>query len=157
MAPKAKKKPADDGGTTEPSLAERLSFLDYPRPFKNPSWSSSRQGAANKRGRGLKQILASDREREKFYRERAQLAPEVDGEVPKSREEDVVFYHTVEAPPSILPQGKYCDITGLEGPYTHPTSGLRYHDQSVYEVVKSLNPSAQQAYLAARGASNIVK
>lgn len=86
-----------------------------------------------------------------------ETAMELGGETQKNDNDNIVFYHSIEAPPSILPQGKYCDITGLDGPYTHPTSGLRYHDQSVYEVVKSLNPSAQQAHLAARGAGNIVK
>jgi INO80 complex subunit C len=67
---------------------------------------------------------------------------------------------TIEAPPSILPQKRYCDITGLEvcplffllrsaldqslpvfkpkGPYTDPSSSLRYHDKSIYEAIKGL-------------------
>lgn len=45
---------------------------------------------------------------------------------------------SIEAPPSLLPQKHYCDITGLEAPYTDPGTGLRYHDKSVYDVIKSL-------------------
>jgi len=113
--------------------------------------------------RTVKQILAADKEREKFYRDQAkqeaQNAMDVDGEPakPTTPALDYVFYSTVEAPPSMIPQKKYCDITGLDGPYTHPTTGLRYHDKNIYEVVKSLNPAAQQAYLAARGLNTLVK
>lgn len=45
---------------------------------------------------------------------------------------------SIEAPPSFLPQRHYCDITGLEAPYTDPATGLRYHDKSVYELIKGL-------------------
>lgn len=38
----------------------------------------------------------------------------------------------------MLPQRHYCDITGLEAPYTDPTTGLRYHDKSVYALIKGL-------------------
>lgn len=56
----------------------------------------------------------------------------------------------------MLPQRRYCDITGLEvretsesqfivsimefvqAPYTDPITGLRFHDKSIYEIVKSL-------------------
>jgi len=55
-----------------------------------------------------------------------------------------------------MPQRHYCDITGLEvrdhsdtistfskttplqAPYTDPVTGLRYHDKSVYELIKGL-------------------
>jgi hypothetical protein len=63
---------------------------------------------------------------------------------------------SIEAPPSVLPHRHLCDITGLEvltgkmfltrlfyltikkAPYTDPTTGIRYHDKSVYEIVKGL-------------------
>lgn len=45
---------------------------------------------------------------------------------------------SIEAPPSLIPQRHYCDITGLEAPYTDPATGLRYHDKSVYELIKGL-------------------
>lgn len=61
----------------------------------------------------------------------------------------------IEAPPSVIPHKHLCDITGLEvrvnfvtsyfdteqsrqAPYTDPTTGLRYHDKSVYEIIKGL-------------------
>ena len=62
---------------------------------------------------------------------------------------------SIEAPPSLLPARKYCDITGLEvhispvcglspylikvkAHYTDPATGLRYHDKNVYQLIKGL-------------------
>jgi hypothetical protein len=63
---------------------------------------------------------------------------------------------SIEAPPSVVPHRHLCDITGLEvrtfsllssppltlpsqkAPYTDPATGIRYHDKSVYEIVKGL-------------------
>ncbi|KAF4609929.1 hypothetical protein D9613_010390 [Agrocybe pediades] len=45
---------------------------------------------------------------------------------------------TIEAPP-LIPHKHLCDITGLEAPCTDPTTGLRFHDKSIYEIVKGLN------------------
>ncbi|KAL5524429.1 IES6 [Sanghuangporus sanghuang] len=72
-------------------------------------------------------------------------------------EEDIPTYTSIEAPPSILPQKRYCDITGLEAPYTDPATGLRYHDKSIYEFIKTLNASTVKEYLALRGVNPIVK
>ena len=44
---------------------------------------------------------------------------------------------SVEAPPSILPAKKYCDVTGLEAPYTDPKSMLRYHNAEIYELIRT--------------------
>lgn len=30
------------------------------------------------------------------------------------------------------------EFLGLQAPYTDPATGLRYHDKSVYDVIKSL-------------------
>jgi len=62
---------------------------------------------------------------------------------------------SIEAPPSLLPARKYCDITGLEARillacgfssrlekvqahYTDPATGLRYYDKNVYQLIKGL-------------------
>lgn len=39
--------------------------------------------------------------------------------------------HEYEAPPSLRPPKKYCDVTGLEAPYTDPKSRLRYHNADI--------------------------
>ncbi|KAJ7708579.1 YL1 nuclear protein C-terminal domain-containing protein [Mycena metata] len=81
---------------------------------------------------------------------------DVDGE-PSIEEEEVLTYTSIEAPPSLLPQKHYCDITGLEAPYTDPATKLRYHDKSIYKLIKGLSASSVKEYLAARGVNSIVK
>ncbi|KAG8997288.1 hypothetical protein FRB94_001083 [Tulasnella sp. JGI-2019a] len=73
-------------------------------------------------------------------------------EPPAQEDGDVlVCYSTIEAPPSLVPAKRYCDITGLEGPYTDPQTKLRYHDKDIFAHIRTLKPSAVQAYLALRG------
>ena len=182
MPPKggAKKKAAQDTAATatppgeyEPTLSEQLSYLQYARPFKNPNYTKG----VGRRTKILKTVLGQERERERQERERkrqereerADTAMDVDGEKVEGNEtriatpaaimeeEDMPTYLSIEAPPSLLPQRHYCDITGLEAPYTDPRTNLRYHDKSVYELIKNLSPSAAKDYLAARGVNPIVK
>ncbi|KAF8996017.1 hypothetical protein BDQ17DRAFT_1364945 [Cyathus striatus] len=187
MPPKGaakKKAPASDGTATPhiPSLAEQMSYLQDPRPFKNPNYTKN----INRRTKNLKTVLSQERERERSERERRRLEKlegatnsdstsnkdemEVDGEekvqpslLPSAAvngaviEEDMPTYSSIEVPPSVLPQKRYCDITGLEAPYTDPATGLRYHDKSVYELIKGLSVSTAKEYLSARGVNSIVK
>ncbi|KGG50934.1 subunit Ies6 of Ino80 complex [Mitosporidium daphniae] len=59
--------------------------------------------------------------------------------------------------PSLLPQLKYCDITGLEMAYVDPRSTLRYSSVDAYQVIKKLSQSQIQDYLALRNASFVMK
>jgi len=59
-------------------------------------------------------------------------------------------YESINAPPSLLPAKKYCDITGKPAPYKHPRTGLRFCNKEVYNVVNSLADDAVQAYLSVR-------
>lgn len=61
-------------------------------------------------------------------------------------------YAAMAAPPSLRPKHRWCDVTGLEGRYRDPGSGLWYHSASVYQFVRQLSPAAVQAYLHVRGA-----
>ncbi|KAM6497306.1 hypothetical protein JOM56_007779 [Amanita muscaria] len=197
MPPKGgrKKGAASDGSATPhlPTLAEQLSYMHLPRPFKNPHYNKN----ANRRAKNLKAVLSQERERERAERERRRLlkqgeiemeldptgasedrAPDettmdVDPdtsqavkqdleatEVSKPAgavEEEVPAYTSIEAPPSVWPPRHYCDITGLEAPYTDPATGLRFHDTSVYQLIKGLSTSTAKEYLAARGVSTVVK
>ncbi|KAF8647437.1 hypothetical protein AX16_006713 [Volvariella volvacea WC 439] len=138
------------------TLAEQLSYLHNPRPFKNPNYVKN----INRRAKNLKNVLSQERERERQEREKRRQEKaegmDVDG-APQVDEEEVPTYLSIEAPPSVWPQRHYCDITGLEAPYTDPATGLRYHDKSVYELIKGLSASSAKEYLAARGVASIVK
>ncbi|KAF8514966.1 hypothetical protein JB92DRAFT_2811086 [Gautieria morchelliformis] len=163
MPPKGKRKSAAtsiEGSVPPqgPTLSESLSYLHLPRPFKNPYYTKN----FNRRTKGLKYVLAAEREKLRHERDKAKDAMAVDGEETKygkEEEEDseMPTYTSIEAPPSVLPQKHYCDITGLEAPYTDPATNLRYHDKSIYDLIKNLNPDAEKAYLAARGVNPVVK
>ncbi|PWY98027.1 hypothetical protein BCV70DRAFT_238964 [Testicularia cyperi] len=70
---------------------------------------------------------------------------------PAKPKRDVPSYASVEAPPSLRPPKKYCDITGLVAPYTDPKSKLRYHSVEVYDIIKTFGPGVDNAYLSLRG------
>ncbi|KAF5349030.1 hypothetical protein D9758_012728 [Tetrapyrgos nigripes] len=205
MPPKnLKRKAAGDASGTatpsQPTLAEQLSYLHLPRPFKNPNYTKN----INRRAKTLKNVLGQERERERIDRERkrererekqmkleagtskegsesgaAGTSASVDGKKDSDAmdvdvdstapgaigsnaneddvEEDIPTYISIEAPPSLLPQKHYCDITGLEAPYTDPHTGLRYHDRHVYALIKSMSTSTAKEYLSARGVTSVVK
>ncbi|GAA5840327.1 hypothetical protein JCM9279_002347 [Rhodotorula babjevae] len=71
--------------------------------------------------------------------------------------QEVVSYSSIEAPPSLLPQKRYCDVTGLEAKYTDPKSTLRYHNPEVYDVLRTFQPAVIQAYLAVRGQGVVLR
>ncbi|KAI9437003.1 hypothetical protein H4582DRAFT_1854002 [Lactarius indigo] len=154
--------PSTEGTATPqiPTLAEQLSILSAPRPFKNPAYTKN----ASRRTKNLKTVLGQERERERLEREKRRKereeAMEVDGatSVGPVVEDDMPSYLSIEAPPSVLPQRRYCDITGLEAPYTDPITGLRFHDKSIYELIKGLvSTPLRKTYLGARGVNPIVK
>ncbi|KAI0041363.1 hypothetical protein FA95DRAFT_1584763 [Auriscalpium vulgare] len=153
--------PSAEGTATPqvPTLGEQMSILHSPRPFKNPAYTKN----TNRRTKNLKAVLGQERERERLERERRRVereeAMDVDanGAAERHEDEDLPSYASIEAPPSFLPQRHYCDITGLEAPYTDPVTGLRYHDKSIYELIKGLSASAAKEYLSARGVNPIVK
>ncbi|KDR73165.1 hypothetical protein GALMADRAFT_251737 [Galerina marginata CBS 339.88] len=161
MPPKGgfKKKAPSDGTSTPstPSLAVQLSYLHQPRPFKNPHYTKN----VNRRAKNLKTVLAQERERERAEREARRLEREelmkTDPQAAVDIPEEAPTYTTIDAPPSVIPHKHLCDITGLEAPYTDPATGLRYHDKSVYEIVKGLSISIAKDYLSARGVNSIVK
>ena len=75
-----------DSGKT---LAEQLSYLHYPRPFKNPNYTKN----INRRTKNLKAVLAQERERERAERERRRAEKEgtkmdVDGDGDTKQEAD---------------------------------------------------------------------
>ncbi|KAK7045680.1 chromatin-remodeling complex subunit ies6 [Paramarasmius palmivorus] len=127
-------------------LAEQLSYLHEPRPFKNPNYTKN----VNRRAKNLKNVLAQERERERLERERRMQEKAENGgmDVDGTADEEIPTYTSIEAPPSVLPQKHWCDITGLEAPYTDPTTGLRYHDKNIYALIKGMSASVAKDYLS---------
>ncbi|ORX59061.1 hypothetical protein BCR36DRAFT_342771 [Piromyces finnis] len=105
-----------------------LNLNDYEKPFKNAKYSTP------KKYKLLKQILMMDRNKT---------------DVPI----DAPLYMNIEAPPSVYPRKKYCDITGLKAIYTDPKSGLRYYDSTVYKYIQEQTQSTLQGYLGLRNAA----
>ncbi|KAG0345791.1 hypothetical protein BG005_001089 [Podila minutissima] len=66
-------------------------------------------------------------------------------------------YWNIEALPSMTPQKKYCDITGLEARYTDPKTRLRYHSTEVYQLIKNQPIGVVQMYLGLRNAAVVLK
>jgi len=54
----------------------------------------------------------------------------------------------IEAPFSLYPARKYCDITGLEAKYVDPATQLRYHSSAVYKYVIQATKSADTGNLS---------
>lgn len=65
---------------------------------------------------------------------------------------DVAYYAQIEAPPSVLPKQKYCDVTGLIAKYSDPRTGLYFHNADVYKFIEGLSNDTLQAFLALRNA-----
>lgn len=65
-------------------------------------------------------------------------------------------YLNLDAPPSVYNAGHWCDITGLEAPYK-TSSGLRFHNQEIYQIVKQMGPEVDQKYLKLRNAHFVLK
>jgi INO80 complex subunit C len=70
---------------------------------------------------------------------------------------DAPTYVSVQAPPSMLPAKKYCDITGQVAKYTHPQTKLRYSEADLYQVISGLTTDQIEAYLELRGANATIK
>eukprot|EP00249_Psilotum_nudum_P011346 c23116_g1_i1 orf=278-673(-) len=66
-------------------------------------------------------------------------------------------YVNIEAPPSMYPAKKYCDITGFEAPYTDPRTKLRFANTEIFKRIRSLPNEYIQGYLALRNAAVVLK
>lgn len=68
-----------------------------------------------------------------------------------------VTYTNIESAPSLAPQRKYCDVTGLKGDYQDPKTRLRYHNAEVFRLIRALPQGYAEQYLEARGAHTVLK
>ena len=139
-------------GTSTPTPTVNLEALDFghphpihSRPFKSPPT----RARTSRRNKNLKQILQDEQ------KALAALAAEseptngnpkasVRGRSGRTLRVEGLQWSDIDAPPSLLPQKKYCDITGLEGKYTDPKTKLRFYNSEVYAVVQTLPASTDQ-------------
>ncbi|KAF9567201.1 hypothetical protein CPC08DRAFT_719528 [Agrocybe pediades] len=137
-----KKKAPSDGTATPRTRSQSNPHHSPSRPFKSPNYTKN----VNSRAKNLKNQEEPDR-----ANSNAVVAP---GGIP----EEAPTYTTIEARPSLIPHKHLCDITSLEAPYIDPTTGLCFHDKSIYDIVRGLNQlSIAKDYLSSRGVNPIVK
>ncbi|KAF9101948.1 chromatin-remodeling complex subunit ies6 [Mortierella sp. GBA35] len=118
-------------GATEPTTPAVTNMAHIHKPFKRPGWHAS------KKTKNLKQIITVEKAKE--------------------WKTSTPTYWNIEALPSMTPQKKYCDITGLEARYTDPKTRLRYHSTEVYQLIKTQPISVVQQYLGLRNAAVVLK
>lgn len=63
----------------------------------------------------------------------------------------------IDAPPSILPPKKYCDITGLPAKYTDPVTKMRYESKDAFRVARRLHEHRVEEFLSLRRAETRLK
>lgn len=66
-------------------------------------------------------------------------------------------YTNIESAPSLAPQRKYCDVTGLQGNYQDPKTRLRYYNAEVFGLIRALPQGYAEQYLEARNAHTVLK
>lgn len=141
-------------GTATPTPAVNLEALDFGHPtplFPRPFKSQPSKPRTARRNKNLKQILQD--EQKALAAQAAETADagtngntkaSVRGRSGRTLRVEGLQWSDIDAPPSLLPQKKYCDITGLEGKYTDPKSKLRFYNSEVYAVIQSLPASIDQ-------------
>ncbi|KAI8083093.1 YL1 nuclear protein C-terminal domain-containing protein [Halteromyces radiatus] len=132
MAPKRTKKSTIPKSPSVDDTSDNVLNLTLEKkPFKSSKYSTP------KKWKNLKQILTLEKNQDFSL--------------------DIPTYQNIECPPSIRPQKKYCDVTGLEANYTDPKSGLRYHNTEIYQFIRTLGVPNVQAYLGSRNAAVVLK
>ena len=64
---------------------------------------------------------------------------------------------SIQAPPSLYPPKKFCDLTGQVAKYTDPKTRLQYADAADFAALRRLSPDAVNARLALRRAAFVLK
>ncbi|ODV85861.1 hypothetical protein CANARDRAFT_27942 [[Candida] arabinofermentans NRRL YB-2248] len=127
-------------GSTDIDLVAISDKLTKPQPFKASIHKNK------KRHKPQRQILNDEFKRV----QQKQLES-------NTHDPNIIYYHSLNAPPSLKPIKKYCDVTGLPSNYKSPHNQLRYYDKECYDIVKHMAPGVDQQYLALRGANVILK
>ncbi|KAK1759398.1 hypothetical protein QBC47DRAFT_315753 [Echria macrotheca] len=66
-------------------------------------------------------------------------------------------YTNIESAPSLAPQKRYCDVTGLPAAYMDPKTRMRYHNAEVFAMIRNLPQGLGEQFLEARGAHTVLK
>ncbi|CAN6655185.1 chromatin-remodeling complex subunit Ies6p [Trichomonascus vanleenenianus] len=114
-----------------------LDFSRVPRTFKR----SGPFKPTEKKYKNMKALLVDEQKRLQA------LAPD----------DSKATYFTVEAPPSLKPAKKWCDITGLPGKYKTVRHGLRYYNKEVFAIINELSQGVDQQYLELRNANVVLR
>lgn len=137
---------------------DRLDFLrsvyhenviPAPSRFKKPHYRKP-----SRRHKSTRQLLADESKRINLVLQQDLEAVTVNKVKPIPK----VTYFNVNAPPSLKPNKRYCDITGLKGFYKSPVNNIRYHNAEIYQlIVKQMAPGIDQEYLKLRGDNFVLK
>nr|XP_046256429.1 INO80 complex subunit C [Scatophagus argus] len=128
-------------GTADSGPTATTESTTKPPPFKDPTFMHSGIGGAaagkkNRTWKNLKQILALERT----------LAWKLNDP----------NYYNIDAPPSLKPNKKYSDISGLPANYTDPQTKLRFTSSEEFSYIRLLPTDVVTGYLALRKATCIV-
>jgi len=63
-------------------------------------------------------------------------------------------YVNITAPPSTLPNPKYCDVTGLPANYTDPRTKLNYFSSDVFQLCRTMTEVDVNKLLKIRNSGN---
>ncbi|KNE64209.1 hypothetical protein AMAG_09252 [Allomyces macrogynus ATCC 38327] len=137
----------DDFGVT---LCAPMDVLPALKPFKKNAHFVSRV----KKYRALPNLLSHQQAVD--VARAAAVAAELGEEATSPTSVVGPSYTSIRTAPSVRPNRKYCDVTGLPANYTDPVSGLHYYDKEVYQYIKGLSSGALQQYMRLRNKSIII-
>eukprot|EP00173_Palmaria_palmata_P004630 Plantae.Rhodophyta-Palmaria_palmata.ctg6698.p2 GENE.Plantae.Rhodophyta-Palmaria_palmata.ctg6698~~Plantae.Rhodophyta-Palmaria_palmata.ctg6698.p2 ORF type:complete len:119 (-),score=20.05 Plantae.Rhodophyta-Palmaria_palmata.ctg6698:358-714(-) len=66
-------------------------------------------------------------------------------------------YVNIDAPPSMRPTKKYCDITGLPAKYTDPKTKVRFATSEAFRFERNLPDHKVEEYLGLRAAQTRIR
>lgn len=104
-----------------------------------------------KRKRGIYEVMSQ--KSNVWKSSRSLLSAEHYDMVPPS----IPTYMNIDAPPSMYPAKKYCDVTGLPAPYMDPITKLRYASKEAFRIARNLQDHKVEDFLALRHAQVRIK
>mmetsp|Transcript_46198 Transcript_46198/g.75378 ORF Transcript_46198/g.75378 Transcript_46198/m.75378 type:complete len:183 (+) Transcript_46198:142-690(+) len=125
-----------DGEKKVTAVEPIIGVKDY--PFKSRDWLVRKEQERKPRiYKALKQIVAA---------ENYEAVPP-----------NIPTYVNIEAPPSLFPAKRYCDVTGFPAKYTDPKTKLRYASASLFSRIRNMPDETVQTFLEIRKANVVLK